>query len=519
MIKYNLSSIISIGYKPVAVVCDQGSNNRGAFNLLGVTKESPFFEILNQKVFALYDVPHLFKSVRNNWLTGTFKLPGKQFSFDVIRKVFDIDTKSATARALPKLTEKHVNPNNFEKMCCSLALQLFSNSVAAAIRSCVATGQIEEQVGSDTADFVSLLNNLFDALNSKSLYAKNPYNCSLSDKNPLIRVTLEKGKEMFDSLSKVSSVISKYSNKMEKKSRNSRPPCFEGIVQTINAVLMLFELEKTSNNEFILSSKLNQDYLENFFSIVRQKGGWNLNPTAKAFRLSFRIQSITNLLTPAQSSNCRNSITETDILLKSGQSKSHLKKSASLAVTFENGPVLDGVIDDSKVNNNFNQTLLNDKNSTVQLEDCAVWYYAGYLVKKTLSKFECPDCSAHLQNSNIMLDDPNQLLIISKNFGGLANNIHLKAPSDSTARMIKKSMLIFNRTFNDIKHQEFISMKMKSKIYSRNISWLGPKNHKCYEHKMFLISQMVNTNLFKFCKWAKNNKKRFTQKIKILRHN
>lgn len=145
---------------------------------------------------------------------------------------------------------------------------------------------------------------------------------------------------MFDSLIKVSSVISKSSNKMEKKSRNSRPPCFEGIVQTINAVLMLFELEKNSNNEFILTSKLNQDYLEIFFSIVRQKGGWNLNPTAKAFRLSFRIQSITNLLTPAQSSNCRNSITETDILLKSRQSKSHLKKSASLAVTFENGPVL-----------------------------------------------------------------------------------------------------------------------------------------------------------------------------------
>lgn len=86
--------------------------------------------------------------------------------------MFDIVTKSATARALPKLTEKHVNPSNFEKMCCSLTLQLFSNSVAAAIRSCVATGQIEEQVGSDTADFMSLLNNLFDALNSKCRFMR-----------------------------------------------------------------------------------------------------------------------------------------------------------------------------------------------------------------------------------------------------------------------------------------------------------------------------------------------------------
>lgn len=104
-----------------------------------------------------------------------------------------------------------------------------------------------------------------------SFYAKNPYNCSLSDKNPLIRVTLEKGKEMFDSLIKVSSVISKSSNKMEKKSRNSRPPCFEGIVQTINALLMLFELEKTSNNEFILTSKLKQDYLDFFFNCETER--------------------------------------------------------------------------------------------------------------------------------------------------------------------------------------------------------------------------------------------------------
>lgn len=32
------------------------------------------------------------------------------------------------------------------------------------------------------------------------------------------------------------------------------------------------------------------------FSVVRQRGGWNLNPYAKSFRLSFLIQTITDLI-------------------------------------------------------------------------------------------------------------------------------------------------------------------------------------------------------------------------------
>lgn len=69
----------------------------------------------NFKISAIYDIPHLFKSVRNNWLTSRFKYNDKTYSFDV-KKIYELDSTSATARALPKLSEKHINPNNFEKI-------------------------------------------------------------------------------------------------------------------------------------------------------------------------------------------------------------------------------------------------------------------------------------------------------------------------------------------------------------------------------------------------------------------
>lgn len=513
LIVHNLETLFSIGYNPVAIVCDQGSNNRGAFTLLGVTKHRPFFEINNKKIFCIYDVPHLFKSIRNNWLTGDFQLDTKTLSFNVIKEIFEIDSKSTTARALPKITEKHLNPNSFEKMCCSLALQIFSNSVACVIRSCVDTGQIKAD-SVDTADFVSLLNQLFDALNSKILYAKNPYNKPLSNRNPLIRTTLEKGIEIFESLVKVSTSCPALNrNKIAKISRKSRPPCFDGMVQSIKAILMLFESEK--QNSFILTSKLNQDYLENFFSILRQKGGWNLNPTAKAFRLSFRIQSITSLLAPSKISNCEDSISDTYYLLKSNKTTDSNANICS--VTDASLQNTDKEIDLQCESESEDCCANSDFSKSVKLEDCAIRYYAGYLVKKTITKFQCSNCISELQNANQILDDPKQILILQKNYGGNLN-LYLKAPSESTANMVEKSMKIFSKAFSDIKEQEFIGMKIKNKIICRNNTWLGSKTSTCYEHKVFLISHMVNTNLFKFCAWAKGNKKSFKQKIDNLKH-
>lgn len=43
--------------------------------------------------------------------------------------------------------------------------------------------------------------------------------------------------------------------------------------------------EHLPNKEyFLMTNKLTQDPLENMFSIMRQKNGYNKNPTARTFR-------------------------------------------------------------------------------------------------------------------------------------------------------------------------------------------------------------------------------------------
>jgi len=161
IIKSCIKKILDIGLLPTALVCDQGTQNRKLFSLLGGTENCPKTEIHGQTLFLIYDIPHLFKSIRNNLLNGDIKINEKTIVFKDIVKTYDIDRRSATARAMCKITPSHLNPNPFKKMSCKLALQIFSNSVASAIKTCVHTKELKSQTALDTADFLLELNNTY----------------------------------------------------------------------------------------------------------------------------------------------------------------------------------------------------------------------------------------------------------------------------------------------------------------------------------------------------------------------
>ncbi|CAG7722591.1 unnamed protein product [Allacma fusca] len=67
-------------------------------------------------------------------------------------------------------------------------------------------------------------------------------------------------------------------------------PCQEGFLMSINALrgLKIFLLEKY-DVKYILSSRLNQDCLENLFSRIRSAGGSNPHPTPPEFRFRLRL--------------------------------------------------------------------------------------------------------------------------------------------------------------------------------------------------------------------------------------
>jgi hypothetical protein len=189
-----------------------------------------------------------------------------------------------------KITDAHIYPNSFQKMRVKLATQLLSNSMSATIQTCIQTGQLLNSTASNTADFIEFINNLFDCLNSRFLYSHNLYLCALTDSGTVIHFLLE-ASQYFTDLHKL------------KKGKLTQPPCFKGFKQTINGVLQFFEEEKSNDIVFLMTNRLNQDVLENLFSIFRQKGGYNKNSTARTIRTSIRSNCIFSLCTSTRT-NC-----------------------------------------------------------------------------------------------------------------------------------------------------------------------------------------------------------------------
>ncbi|KAL4153780.1 hypothetical protein QTP88_001613 [Uroleucon formosanum] len=285
-----LQKLFEVGLCPKIIVCDQGTNNQSTLKSLNISEDNPFFFINNNKIFSLFDVPHLLKSIRNNLINACYIKDNKIISFDDIKKTYELDKQNHKSKSLVKITDAHIYPNSFHKMRVKLAVQLLSNSMAAAIRTCMQTGQLQNNTSSNTADFIEFINHLFDCLNSKSLYSHNPYLYSLTDLGTVKNFLIE-ASQYFTNLQKL------------KKGKLSQPPCFKGFTQTINGVLQFFEAEKSNDIVFLMTNRLNQDVLENLFSIFRQNGGYNKNPTARTIRTSIRSNCIFSLCT-SKATNC-----------------------------------------------------------------------------------------------------------------------------------------------------------------------------------------------------------------------
>nr|CAH7740709.1 unnamed protein product [Callosobruchus chinensis] len=61
LIKEVIEGLRRLQLIPVALVADQGTNNRNAYKILGASKLNPVITINNLKLFTIFDVPHLLK--------------------------------------------------------------------------------------------------------------------------------------------------------------------------------------------------------------------------------------------------------------------------------------------------------------------------------------------------------------------------------------------------------------------------------------------------------------------------
>lgn len=90
--------------------------------------------IAGHDLCTFFDPPHLLKGLRNNFLNKNINWQGKRTSWKDIQFIYDLDSQLGHTRALPKLTEHHVNPDKVKKMKVSVATQVLSSRTASMLK-------------------------------------------------------------------------------------------------------------------------------------------------------------------------------------------------------------------------------------------------------------------------------------------------------------------------------------------------------------------------------------------------
>lgn len=268
------------GLTVVNFTSDQGSNFSSLLKSLGVSEKRPFFTHNDNKIFVTPDPPHLLKSIRNALMGHSIVTSDGTASWQHLQKFFEIE-RAQTVRTAPKLRNEHIEPPAiYGKMNVRLAAQVFSHSVAAGMRSFVAANFLPREA-LPTSEFCMKINHIFDVLNSSQKSAILPFQTALTVESQVTLAFIDeaivwlKSFQIFDKKGKVV---------------NSNFRCIEGTILALTSVKhLVYHLHEKAGFRYLLTRRLCQDSLENYFALIRQKNGFNANPSCLAFTRSYKI--------------------------------------------------------------------------------------------------------------------------------------------------------------------------------------------------------------------------------------
>lgn len=476
MIDLCLEQITKTSLNIKVVVCDLGSTNAAALRLLGVSKERPYYIFNDKKIYCVFDYPHLLKCVRNTFIKRDIIVEGQRTSWNDILEFFHLDRKSISdCRAAPKLTERHINPTDFQKMNVKLAAQVFSSSVSRGMKAANHLKLLNNESSLNTANFLGRINDITDCMNSKNLDDKNPMKRPLSTTNHNAVQCLK------DAIPFVRSWTT---------SQGTNPPCFEGLIQTFRGTLQLFEEISSSNqNRFLMTARINQDPIENLFGVIRQRCGHNSNPSAKEFRRNLQHSMSIRLMDPPESSNCEPDGDEPLLINESESAENNAATITDEGFLVNNSEFT--ISDDYPDNLNFSSHVN-------PLEDNVICYISGWLAKKCIDKYDCINCSTKLLKPNDTFSLDCESLLFFKSFtrhtGELA---HLKKPSTFFHSVVSRQIVVFCNMFPNIISSRHIKMTLVNKIAEETEKhWNQWFNSDCNTHIMYMLDLLVKCKLY-----------------------
>lgn len=247
--------ILEAGLDVRAIVTDGLAKNILAVNLLGATDEVPCFYVQGKRIVCVVDPPHLLKALRNALLNYILICPdGTMVDIKYIR-AFVMQDMQMQPRLAPKVTKKHINPNNFDKMSVGRACQLFSQSTASGVMSYTVVGALPPEAMA-TGRFCEKNNNFWDSFQGLE-YKPNPDAGDLKCAITANSAHLQLWADVFEEMEGWTFLGSERVQVMKNWRR------------TMRALAILWDDLQQEGYEYFPVGAINQDCLENYNASMR----------------------------------------------------------------------------------------------------------------------------------------------------------------------------------------------------------------------------------------------------------
>ena len=228
----------------------------------------PVINEVFEKLFLLYDPTHLYKNIRNNWLSEktkslSFRDPVSQKCItakwaDLI-DLYKIESESGLS--MTKLTYQTLYPDNFDKQKVPLVQNIFNEKTIAALRM---------HGYDETSTFLSRVTRMWNILNVKSpdvgVRLNDPDRYTISDAN--------------DSRP----------NGMRVKMLTADTS--EALAMTLRGVVSLTKVLLELKLSYVMLGQLQSDRIEGEFGIYRQSAGGNYHISFDQVLNGLRLQRL-----------------------------------------------------------------------------------------------------------------------------------------------------------------------------------------------------------------------------------
>jgi hypothetical protein len=375
-------------------------------------------------------------------------------------------------------------------MSVRLATQVLSRTVAAAMDTLYDLGKWDNDSNAmATSNFINNMDALFDVFNS----------ITVRKVGPLLRRGITATSSHFTFLQSAMQWLKCL--QVPRKSNKTQLPSVIGWQLNINSIKMIWEELSTKYSlECLLTRRLNQDKLENFFSQIRFCGGHRDNPDSIQFNAAYKQITVNRVLAPVSNKNCEDDVESFLVKVEhftSNRQTLHTSSSSKREDDSHKLPVLPSdtgeVLAECTSQSNKGQLDCQDSN--------VVTYITGYLIRKTNEKYEkCSCCSNLWIASHDETTQRNYIFLNKKQYEHLSPGHGLIFPSTSIIDVVSQLEVAFCKYLPYITGEKIYQRLVNALLSAADLSEVSCQQPNCQEAVKYIVSLFARMRIHHFLK-------------------